>query len=73
MAYAGACVSGFIIAYREHSALALEISNITISVLIGAYVSFSLLLKLRTCFLPMHLENSIPGSYSVVKIGRAHV
>lgn len=45
MAYAGACVSGFIIAYREHSALALEISNITISVLIGAYVSFSLLLN----------------------------
>lgn len=25
-------------------------------------------LKLRTCFLPMHLENSIPGSYSVVKV-----
>lgn len=45
MAYAGACVSGFIIAYREHSALALEISNITISVLIGAYVFFSLLLN----------------------------
>ena len=45
MAYAGVCVSGFIIAYRERSALALEISNITISVLIGAYVSFSLLLN----------------------------
>ena len=25
-------------------------------------------LKLRTCFLPMHLENSILGSYSVVKV-----
>ena len=25
-------------------------------------------LKLRTYFLPMHLENSIPGSYSVVKV-----
>lgn len=46
MAYAGVCVSGFIIAYRERSALALEISNITISVLIGAYVSFSLLLMM---------------------------
>ena len=26
------------------------------------------ILKLRTYFLPMHLENSIPGSYSVVKV-----
>lgn len=44
MAYAGACISGFIIAQRENSELALEISNITISVLIGAYVPFKLLL-----------------------------
>lgn len=44
MAYVGACISGFFIAYRDHLALALEISNITISVLIGAYVPFTLLL-----------------------------
>lgn len=44
MAYVGACISGFIIAYRDHSELALEISNITISVLIGAYVPFTFLL-----------------------------
>ena len=31
-------------------------------------VLFIIILKLRTCFLPMHLENSIPGSYSVVKV-----
>ena len=29
---------------------------------------YNSLLKLRTYFLPMHLENSIPGSYSVVKV-----
>lgn len=31
-------------------------------------IEYGKLLKLRTCFLPMHLENSIPGSYSVVKV-----
>ena len=41
MAYVGACISGFIIASRDASKLALEIPNITISVLIGAYVPFT--------------------------------
>lgn len=45
MAYVGACISGFIIASRDASKLALEIPNITISVLIGAYVPFTLLLE----------------------------
>lgn len=33
-----------------------------------SYRGYNIKLKLRTCFLPMHLENSIPGSYSVVKV-----
>lgn len=45
MAYVGACISGFIIASRDASKMALEIPNITISVLIGAYVPFTLLLE----------------------------
>ena len=45
MAYVGACISGFIIASRDASKLALEIPNITISVLIGAYVPFTLFLE----------------------------
>lgn len=45
MAYVGACISGFIIASRDASKLALEIPNMTISVLIGAYVPFTLLLE----------------------------
>ena len=45
MAYVGACISGFIIASRDASKLALEIPNITISVLIGVYVPFTLLLE----------------------------
>ncbi len=45
MAYVGACISGFIIASHDASKMALEIPNITISVLIGAYVPFTLLLE----------------------------
>lgn len=44
MAYVGACISGFLLHIEIILALALEISNITISVLIGAYVPFTLLL-----------------------------
>lgn len=36
----GACISGFIIASRDASKMALEIPNITISVLIGAYTFY---------------------------------
>ena len=43
MAYVGACISGFIIAYQEQSKSFFV--NITISVLIGAYVPFTLLLE----------------------------
>lgn len=45
MAYAGAGISGFVIAYREQSESFLVISSIAISVLIGAYVPFSLFLE----------------------------
>lgn len=45
MAYVGACISGFIIANRDITELDFEIPNITISVLIGAYVPFTLLLE----------------------------
>ena len=45
MAYAGAGISGFIIAYQEQSKSFLVISSIAISVLIGAYVPFTLFLE----------------------------
>ena len=45
MAYAGAGISGFIIAYQEQSKSFFVISSIAISVLIGAYVPFTLFLE----------------------------
>lgn len=45
MAYTGAGISGFIIAYREQSKSFLVVSSIAISVLIGAYVPFTLFLE----------------------------
>lgn len=45
MAYAGTGISGFIIAYQEQSKSFFVISSIAISVLIGAYVPFTLFLE----------------------------
>lgn len=42
--------------------------NDNVNMYMAMHIDRSNKLKLRTYFLPMHLENSIPGSYSVVKV-----
>ena len=45
MAYVGACISGFIIASRDASKMALEIPNITISVFDRSLCTFYIIIR----------------------------